>query len=190
MLLLITNILLAVCDLFRSRQSLETEVMRLRHENSVLRRQAPARPKLTSFDRWFLVWLHKVSPAQAKLTLLVRPETLLRWHRQGFRCYWRWKSLAKPGRPRIERATIALIKRMARENVLWGAPRIHGELLKLGFEVAESTVENTCRASDREAAARPGGHSSRVKLTESRPSISSQFQPSIIKSCMRSWSSD
>ena len=68
------------------------------------------------------------------------PATLVRWHRGGFRAYWRWRSRARPGRPRIDRATIALIKRMARENVLWGAPRIHGELLKLGIAIAQSTV--------------------------------------------------
>jgi hypothetical protein len=72
--------------------------------------------------------------------MIVRPETLLRWHRAGFRCYWRWKSRRRAGRPQIETELRALIRRMSIENPLWGAPRIHGELLKLGFEVAQSSV--------------------------------------------------
>lgn len=140
MLLLLANVLLAIGDLFRSRGSIQAEVIRLRHENFVLRRRAPKRLHLTNSDRLFLVWLNWIWPSQARLSLLVTPATLLRLHRRGFRSYWRWKSRALPGRPKTDRETIALIKRIARENVLWGAPRIHGELLKLGFEIAESTV--------------------------------------------------
>jgi transposase InsO family protein len=140
MLLLIANIFLAIGDLFRSEASLHAEVIRLRHENLVLRRQAPKRLHLNNSDRWFLVWLHWLWPKHARLSLLVTPATLLRWHRQGFRSYWRWKSRALPGRSKIDRKTIALIKRIAKENVLWGAPRIHGELLKLDITIAESTV--------------------------------------------------
>jgi len=72
--------------------------------------------------------------------LIIRPDTLVRWHRAGFRCYWRWKSHGRIGRPKVDRELRALIRRMSAENALWGAPRIHGELLKLGFEVAQSTV--------------------------------------------------
>ncbi|MEQ1754719.1 MAG: helix-turn-helix domain-containing protein [Micropepsaceae bacterium] len=140
MRLLLANVFLALGDLFRSHGSLQVEIIRLRHENSVLRRRAPKRLHLTNSDRWFLVWLHWLWPEQVRLSLLVTPATLMRWHRQGFRSYSRWKSRALPGRPKIDRKTIALIKRTARENVLWGAPRIHGELLKLCFEIAESTV--------------------------------------------------
>ncbi len=114
------------------------EIARLRHENAVLSRQA-RRVRLTNGDRLFLVWLFRLWPKVARCTMLVTPATLLRWHREGFRRYWRWRS-RRAGRPRIERATIALIKRMARENPLWGAPRIHGELAKLGIVLAESTV--------------------------------------------------
>src|SRR5215813_15180920 len=74
------------------------------------------------------------------LSRVVQPDTILRWHRAGFRAYWRWKSRARPGRPRVSRELCELIRRMSTENPLWGAPRIHGELLKLGFEIAESTV--------------------------------------------------
>ena len=79
-------------------------------------------------------------PSLLDLTRVVQPATILRWHRSGFRAYWRWKSRARPGRPRVERELRDVIRRMSEENPLWGAPRIHGELLKLGFKVAESTV--------------------------------------------------
>jgi hypothetical protein len=79
-------------------------------------------------------------PSLLGLSRVVQPATILRWHRCGFRAYWRWKSRARPGRPRVERDLRDLIRRMSEENPLWGAPRIHGELLKLGFKVAESTV--------------------------------------------------
>lgn len=127
-------------DAFRERAALIAELLFLRHENAVLRRRRGTRIDLTNVDRWFLTWFFRFWPEVAKRSLLASPGTLLRWHRQGFHKYWRWKSRAKPGRPQIERATIALIKRMARENFLWGAPRIHGELLKLGIKIAESTV--------------------------------------------------
>src|SRR5260370_23373699 len=78
-------------------------------------------------------------PSLLGLSRVVQPDTILRWHRAGFRAYWRWKSRGRPGRPKIEHELRDLIRRMSRENPLWGAPRIHGELLKLGFEVAEST---------------------------------------------------
>lgn len=129
-----------VIDACRDRVVLIAELLFLRHENAVLRRRKSARIDLTNVDRGFLTWFFRFWPEVAKRSLLVSPGTLLRWHRRGFRAYWRWKSRAKPGRPAIDRATIALIKRMARENFLWGAPRIHGELLKLGIEIAESTV--------------------------------------------------
>src|SRR2546427_12031803 len=87
-----------------------------------------------------MVWMTRMWPSLLGLTRVVQPATLLRWHRCGFRAYWRWKSRARPGRPRVERELRDLIRRMSEENPLWGAPRIHGELLKLGFQVAESTV--------------------------------------------------
>jgi hypothetical protein len=87
-----------------------------------------------------MVWTTRLRPSLLNLTRVVRPDTILRWHRAGFRAYWRWKSRGQPGRPRISSDLRELIRRMSRENSLWGAPRIHGELLKLGFEVAESTV--------------------------------------------------
>src|SRR5438094_4657514 len=87
-----------------------------------------------------MVWMTRLWPSLLALARAVQPATILRWHRAGFRTYWRWKSQGRPGRPKIEHELRNLIRRMSKENPLWGAPRIHGELLKLGFEVAESTV--------------------------------------------------
>ena len=119
---------------------LEAENAVLRHQLIVLRRRPHGRVQLTNHDRWFFVQLYRWFPSILKMLMIVRPETLLRWHRAGFRCYWRWKSRRRAGRPRIETELRALIRRMSIENPLWGAPRIHGELLKLGFEVAQSSV--------------------------------------------------
>ena len=133
----------ALCVLawpFRSRLRLEAENAALRHQLIVLRRRPRGRVRLTNLDRWFFIQLYRWFPAILKVLTIIRPETLVRWHRAGFRCYWRWKSRPRGGRPRIETELRVLIRRMSVENPLWGAPRIHGELLKLGFEVAQSSV--------------------------------------------------
>jgi hypothetical protein len=88
----------------------------------------------------FLIQLYRWFPSILPVFTIIRPETLVRWHRAGFRYYWRWKSRPLGGRPEIDTELRALIRRMSMENLLWGAPRIHGELLKLGFEVAQSSV--------------------------------------------------
>jgi transposase InsO family protein len=106
----------------------------------VLRRKVPGRVRLTNNDRWFFIQLYRWFPSILQLVTVVQPETLVRWHRAGFRLYWRWKSGLRGGRPQIETDLRALIRQMSMENPLWGAPRIHGELLKLGYEVAQSTV--------------------------------------------------
>ena len=112
----------------------------LRQQVIVLRRKAKGRPQLTNADRWFFVQLYRWFPSILDALTIIRPETLLRWHRAGFRQYWRWKSKRRAGRPQIQEELRALIQQMNAENRLWGAPRIHGELLKLGFEVFQSTV--------------------------------------------------
>jgi transposase InsO family protein len=91
-------------------------------------------------DRLFFIRLYRWFPSILKAITIIRPENLVRWHRAGFRRYWRWKSRNLGGRPQISADLRALIRRMSVENLLWGAPRIHGELLKLGFAVAQSTV--------------------------------------------------
>ena len=112
----------------------------LRHQLIVLRRRVRSRAQPTNIDRWFLVRMYQWFPLILTVVTIVQPETLVRWHRTGFRRYWRWKSNSRGGRPRIEIELRALIRQMSTENQLWGAPRIHGELLKLGFEVAQSSV--------------------------------------------------
>jgi len=133
----------ALCVLaspFKSKLRLEAENAVLRHQLIVLMRRPRGRVRLTSHDRWFFVQLYRWFPAILKVLTIIRPETLVRWHKAGFRCYWRWKSRSRGGRPQIETELRVLIRRMSVENPLWGAPRIHGELLKLGFEVAQSSV--------------------------------------------------
>src|ERR1700737_5024215 len=125
---------------FKSKLRLQAENAVLRHQLNVLRRGLHGRVRLTNYDRWFFIPLYRWSPSILQVLTIIRPETLVRWHRAGFRCYWRWKSLPLGGRPQIDMELRALISRMSMENPLWGAPRIHGELLKLGFEVAQSSV--------------------------------------------------
>src|SRR6202171_3148252 len=125
---------------FKSKIRLAAENMALRHQLIVLRRKLRGRVQLANSDRWFLVQLYRWFPSILKVLTIIRPETLVRWHRAGFRCYWREKSRSLGGRPQIETDLRALIRRMSVENPLWGGPRIHGELLKLGFEVAQSSV--------------------------------------------------
>ena len=125
---------------FKSKRRLEAENAALRQQLTVLRRQVRGRVQLTNNDRLFFVQLYRWFPSVLRVMTVIHPETLVRWHRAGFRCYWRWKSRAVGGRPQIEADLRVLIRRMSVENPLWGAPRIHGELLKLGFQVAQSTV--------------------------------------------------
>jgi len=106
----------------------------------VLSRKSRTRVRSRNLDRLLLVWLYRLYPSILNAVVIVKPETVIAWHRRGFRAYWRWKSARRGGRPRIGREVRDLIRRMSRENPLWGAPRIHGELLMLGIEVAQSTV--------------------------------------------------
>ncbi len=125
---------------YKSKSRLEAENAALRHQLIVLRRRAQSRVRLTTSDRWFLIQLYRWFPSILQVITIVQPETLVRWHRAGFRFYWRWKSRPRGGRPQISAELRALIRRISIENPLWGAPRIHGELLKLGFEVAQTSV--------------------------------------------------
>ena len=125
---------------FRSKSRLEAENAALRHQLVVLRRKMRGRVRFTNSDRRFFIQLYRWFPSVLKVITVIRLDTLVRWHRAGFRWYWRWKSRSFGGRPQIDTQLRALIRRMSVENPLWGAPRIHGELLKLGFEVAQSSV--------------------------------------------------
>ena len=134
------KLLLVARTRLKSRANLEAENIVLRQQVIVLSRKAPSRVRLRNIDRLVFVWLYRCFPAILSAITVVKPETLIRWHRRGFRAYWRWKSRQCGGRPRIDREVRDLIRRMSKENSLWGAPRIHGELLMLGIEVAQSTV--------------------------------------------------
>jgi transposase InsO family protein len=129
-----------IVDLFKSRRRLQAENLFLRHQLSIALRRAPARLRLHGGDRALLVWMTRLWPRLLSTVQVVQPETILRWHRAGFKAFWRWKSRKKAGRSKIDRGLRELIRRMSRENPNWGAARIHGELLMLGFEVAQSTV--------------------------------------------------
>ena len=129
-----------LCDYFKSRRLLEAEIVILRHQLNLLQRRAPRRPHLRWVDRALFIWLYRRCPGVLRAITIVRPETVVRWHRMGFAAYWRWKSRSPGGRPRIAQQVRDLIRRMSLENPLWGATKIHGELLKLGIEVAQSTV--------------------------------------------------
>jgi putative transposase len=120
-------------DLFKSRRRLEAEYLFLRHQLGVALRRAPPRLRLRGCDRVLLVWMTGLWPSMLGVTQVVQPETILRWHRAGFRALWRWKSRKRAGRPRLERGLRELIRQMSQENPTWGAPRIHGELLMFGF---------------------------------------------------------
>jgi hypothetical protein len=125
---------------FKSKLRLEAENAVLRHQLIVLRRRLHGRVRLTNHDRWFFIQLYRWVPSILQVLTIIRPETLVGWHRAGFRCYWRWKSRPLGGRLQIDTELRVLIRRMSMENPLWGAPRIHGELLKLGFEIAQSSI--------------------------------------------------
>ncbi len=140
MVALIWFVLAVLTSPFKSKSRLEAENTALRHQLIVLRRKVRGRARLSNNDRWFFVQLYRWFPSILQVLTIIRPETLVSWHRAGFRRYWRWKSRSRGGRPQIETELRGLIRQMSMENLLWGAPRIHGELLKLGFEVAQSTV--------------------------------------------------
>ena len=133
-------VLAVLASPFKSKLRLEAENAVLRHQLIILRRRLHGRVGLTNHDRWFFIQLYRWFPSILKVLTIIRPETLVRWHRAGFRRYWGWKSRRRGGRPPMETELRALIRRMSIENPLWGGPRIHGELLKLGFEVAQSSV--------------------------------------------------
>jgi hypothetical protein len=131
-----------VREMAMSRATLQLENIALRQQVAVLKRERPRpRPRLHPLDRVFWVFLSRLWPRWKDALVIVKPETVVGWHRLGFRLFWKWKSChGKPGRPRTSREIRELIQRMSRENPLWGAPRIHGELLKLGIDVSQATV--------------------------------------------------
>ena len=124
----------------RTRAWMQIEILALRHQLVVLQRQKK-RVRLGAADRLLWVLLSRIWNQWRSALIIVKPETVIAWHRKGFRLYWRWKSRAgKSGRPSVSREIRELIRQMSTANPLWGAPRIHGELLKLGIQISQATV--------------------------------------------------
>jgi putative transposase len=141
MLISLTTLLTTLSSIFHSRAALQLENLALRHQIGVLQRSSRKRPKLTLVDRLLWVWLSRIWSGWQSALALVKPETVVAWHRKGFRLFWTWKVRhGQPGRPIVSREVRDLIRKMCRENLSWGAPRIHGELLKLGINIGESSV--------------------------------------------------
>src|ERR1700738_1245502 len=130
------SIVAAIARRFRSRAVLELENLALRHQLHLLCRQGPGRPRSFTIDRLLWVWLYRLWPRCLDTMGLVKPATVVQWHRQGFRLFWRWRSGS--GRPLEHREFRKLIREISGANPLWGAPRIHGELLKLGIEISQA----------------------------------------------------
>ncbi len=129
-----------VIDLLRSRATLEAEILVLRQQINVLRRANPKRLRLGSIDRLILGGVCRLFPNAYDTLAIVRPDTVIRWHRAGFRLYWRWKSRRRSSRPAVSFEIRRLVREMSIANPLWGAPRIHGELLKLGVDIGQTSV--------------------------------------------------
>ena len=130
-----------IAPVLKSRASLQLENLALRHQIGVLQRSAKRRPKLVAADRVFWAWLCHVWSDWRSALVIVKPDTVIGWHRKGFRLFWTWKiRRGQPGRPAVAKDTRDLIRKMSRDNPLWGAPRIHGELLKLGIDIGETSV--------------------------------------------------
>jgi putative transposase len=141
MLISFTTFFAALSSIFRSRAGLELENLALRHQIAILQRSARKRPKLNSWDRWLWVWFSRIWSDWRSALAIVQPETVVAWHRAGFRLFWTWKvRRGQTGRPLISREVRDLIRKMCRENPAWGAPRIHGELIKLGIQIGETSV--------------------------------------------------
>ena len=141
MLISLKTLLTNLSSILHSRAALQLENLALRHQIGVLQRSSRKRPKLTLVDRLLWVWLSRIWSGWRPALAIVRPETVVAWHRKGFRLFWTWKvQHGQLGRPIISREVRDLIRKMCRENPCWGAPRIHGELLKLGIDIGESSV--------------------------------------------------
>ena len=167
----------AVIGLFRSKVSLEAEILTLRHQLNVLRRKSPKRLAFSNFDRLVIAGLYRLAPRVVNALVIIEPETVIRWHRAGFRLFWRWKSRSRGGRPKVPLEIRQLIRAMSVANPLWGAPRIHGELLKLGIDVGQTSVAKyMARHSDRQL--RDGRRSFAITPMGSPQWISSSFRHS------------
>jgi hypothetical protein len=170
----------ALIGLFQSSARREAEILVLRHQINVLRRKSPKRSALNNADRLLFVWLSRLVPSTLAALAVVRPETVIRWHRAGFRAYWRSRSRPRGGRPKTPLEIRQLIRDMSIANPLWGAPRIHGEFLKLGIDVGQkpaaydllkwwghkAAVTNTLRPLGVTLTPKPGEAASQYKTSD------------------------
>jgi hypothetical protein len=140
MISLLLSFLLTLRTSAHSRAALQLEVLALRHQLQVLQRTRPRRLRLTRADRWLWMRLSRIWIGWRTALVIVKPETVIAWHQRGFRLWWAWRSRRRMGRPTVPADVRALIRTMAQANPRWGAPRIHGELLKLGIDVCQATV--------------------------------------------------
>ena len=143
------SLLTTVRDCGRSRAILQLEILALRHQLQVPERSHGRRLRLTRFDRVLWVWFSRVWWQWRSALVIVKPETVISWHRRGFRLSWSWKSRHRTGRPRVNPEVRTLIRTMSTANPLWGSPRIHGELLKLGLTVSQATVAKSIGRHER-----------------------------------------
>jgi putative transposase len=134
------SVLTTVRGVVRTRAALHLEILALRHQLQVLQRSHRPRLRLANADRWLWAWLSAAWTDWRTALVIVKPATVVAWHHQGFRLFWTWRSRRHIGRPPVSADVRSLIRTMSRENPLWGAPRIHGELLKLGLQVSQTTV--------------------------------------------------
>src|SRR5712664_3056760 len=142
----LSSFVFMLCSCFRTRASIQIEILALRHQLAVLQRLGNKRASLRTADRLLWVLLSRLWAQWRSALVIVKPETVIAWQRKGFRLYWRWKSRAgKSGRPCVSREIRELIRQMSSANPLWGAPRIHGELLRLGIQISQATVAKYLR---------------------------------------------
>jgi hypothetical protein len=176
-------ILRIVIDLFRPRAAMEAEILVLRQQITVLRRGRPGRLPFLAVDRMVLGWVCQQFPKTREALAIVRPDTVVRWHRAGFRHYWRWKSRPRWGRPGMSAEIRQLIREMSLANPLWGAPRIHGELVKLGIDIGQTSVAKYM-ARRRGPPSQAGRHSCTIMRMELRQWTCLSFRPCPFGCCM------
>ena len=175
----VRSIVAVLARRFRGRAVLELENLALRHQLQVLRRQRPGRPRLFTIDRLLWVWFYRLWPRCLDTMVLVKPATVVQWDRQGFRLFWRSLS----GRPSVDREIRKLIREMNAAKPLWGAPRIHGELLKLGIEISQATVAKYM-GEDEGHLPRPGAAFCAIRRRVSPRSTCSSWRPPRSGCCM------
>jgi hypothetical protein len=158
-----------LASLFKSRAKLEAEILILRQQINVLRRRVPKRPHLNNTDRFLFVWLYHWFPSVLGAIAIVRPETIIRWHRAGFRAYWRWRSRNPVGRPKVSAELRTLIGAMSRANPLWGTHTFTVSCSSSGSRSLSRRLLGICAAA-RDPRLRAGGRFSAIMPTASRRS--------------------